>query len=70
MRDKFQVLGKARESNLVLRLPRDVWPFEPAAGPGPAVLAADLLESAEPRAIAADAAQLNHLADQAVRARR
>jgi excisionase family DNA binding protein len=70
LRDKFQVVEKAREPNLVVRLPRHRWPFEPAADPGTAVLAADLLESAEPRAVVAGAAQLNHLADQAARARR
>jgi excisionase family DNA binding protein len=39
--------------NLVLRLPRDVWPFEGHDQVGAAVLAADLIESPEPRAVSA-----------------
>lgn len=70
LRGKFQIAEKAPQPNLLVRLPRDVWPFEPAAKAGPAVLAADLVESAEPRAVAAGAAQLNLLADQAGKARR
>lgn len=65
LRDRFHVIEKAREPNLIVRLPRDVWPFEPGAEPGPAVLAVDLIESPEPRAVAAGAAQLNQLANQA-----
>lgn len=70
LRERFRIVEKAREPNLIVRLPRDVWPFEPAAEAGPAVLAADLVESAEPRAVAAGAARLNRLADQAVKSRR
>lgn len=52
------------EPNLVVRLPAAVWPFEhyPHGRPGLAVLAADLLDSPEPRAIEAGVAALNELA--------
>lgn len=70
LRDRFQIAEQAPEPNLIVRLPRDVWPFEPAAEPGPAVLAADLIESAEPRAVAGGAAQLNRLARQTLTASR
>lgn len=52
--------GRARESMLVVRVPRDVWPFgegasehEPLDGPGAGCLAADLLESLDSRVTAA-----------------
>jgi excisionase family DNA binding protein len=51
----------AAESNLIVRLPQDVWPFEDTGVVSDAALAADLLESAEPRAIAAGAGRLNEL---------
>ncbi len=41
-------------ANLLVRLPRDVWPFA-SREVGPAALAADLLESPEPRAVDAGA---------------
>lgn len=49
------------EPNLIVRLPRNVWPFGEEGVVPDAALAADLLESAEPRAIAAGAARLNEL---------
>jgi excisionase family DNA binding protein len=59
-------LREGAEPNLRLRMPHQVWPFGAAgapaqAGVGDAVLAADLLESAEPRAVAAGAARLGEL---------
>jgi len=47
--------------NLVVRLPRGVWPFERQAQASAVALAADLLESAEPRAVSAGLALLNEL---------
>lgn len=54
------------EPNLRVRLPKEVWPFAVVEGRGQgligdALLAADLLESAEPRAVAAGAACLGEL---------
>jgi hypothetical protein len=40
----------AVEGNLRVRLPRDVWPFADYGRVGAAALAADLLDSPEPRA--------------------
>lgn len=60
------------EPNLLVRIPRDVWPFDISAGApvvSDATLAADLLESAEPRAVAAGAARLNELLAQWERGR-
>lgn len=59
-------LREGGEPNLRVRVPREIWPFAAAGpsaldGPGDAVLAADLLESAEPRAVAAGAARLGAL---------
>ncbi|HEX7738738.1 MAG TPA: helix-turn-helix domain-containing protein [Marmoricola sp.] len=63
-------LREGAEPNLKIRIPREVWPFaddEPSPSGsredlvGDAVLAADLLESAEPRAISAGAARLGEL---------
>lgn len=48
-------------ANLVVRIPRAVWPFEERGEVSEAALAADLVESAEPRAIAAGAARLSEL---------
>lgn len=51
------------EPNLLVRIPRmEPWPFARSERVGAPVLAADLLESAEPRAVVAGAAQLNALA--------
>lgn len=59
-------LREGEAPNLRLRVPNEVWPFADAGSSGPgevgdAVLAADLLESAEPRAVAAGAARLGEL---------
>lgn len=59
-------LREGDESNLRVRVPHEVWPFIDA-GPsgrgwvGDAVLAADLLEAAEPRSVAAGGARLGEL---------
>lgn len=69
-------IRESSEPNLVVRIPKGVWPFGGAAEVSDAALAADLLESAEPRAIAAGASHLNELlarwqgADRARRAAR
>ncbi|WP_408895575.1 helix-turn-helix domain-containing protein [Nocardioides sp. R1-1] len=64
-------LREGAEPRLVVRLPREVWPFAEGRlrGVGDAVLAADLLEAAEPRAVAAGAACLSELLDDWRRAR-
>jgi hypothetical protein len=49
------------EPNLLIRIPHDVWPFSDGAAVSDAALAADLLESAEPRAVSAGATRLNEL---------
>lgn len=61
-------LREGADPNLRVRLPREVWPFADAGSPGgvvasDAVLAADLLEADEPRAVAAGAARLDELLD-------
>lgn len=43
----------AVDGNLRVRVPREVWPFEDRSEVGPAALAADLLDSSEPRAVSA-----------------
>lgn len=48
--------------NLLVRVPVGVWPWEPGAAVSRAALAADLLESAEPRAVHAGVQMLNDLA--------
>lgn len=59
-------LRDGAEPNLRVRLPNEVWPFA-EVGPsgrrevGDAVLAADLLEAAEPRSVSAGAARLGEL---------
>lgn len=58
------------EPNLLARVPRGVWPFEGHSSPGVAALAADLLESAEPRAVSAGVAMLNELSSRVVGVRR
>ena len=50
------------QANLVVMLPKIVWPFEGHGEVPDSVLAADLLESAEPRAVRAGALMLNELA--------
>lgn len=47
------------EPNLTVRIPKAIWPFGDAKVPGPAALAADLVDSAEPRARTAGADWLN-----------
>ena len=54
-------IRESAEPNLVVRIPSDVWPFDEASAVSDAALAADLLESAEPRAVAAGARRLNEL---------
>lgn len=59
-------LREGAGANLRVHVPREVWPFAAAgasgnADVGDAVLAAGLLESAEPRAVAAGAARLGDL---------
>jgi hypothetical protein len=49
------------EPNLLIRIPHDVWPFSDGAAVSDAALAADLLESAEPRAVSAGVSRLNDL---------
>jgi excisionase family DNA binding protein len=49
------------EPNLLIRIPHDVWPFGEDARVSDATLAADLLESAEPRAVSAGTSRLNAL---------
>lgn len=54
------------EPNLRVRVPNEVWPFADddssgQSGVGDAILGADLLEAAEPRAVAAGAARLGEL---------
>ncbi|HWJ09754.1 MAG TPA: helix-turn-helix domain-containing protein [Nocardioides sp.] len=59
-------LHEGAEPNLRVRVPNEVWPFADAGSSGEralgdAVLAADLLEASEPRALAAGAARLGEL---------
>lgn len=71
---RLLALRGGAEPNLKIRIPREVWPFadadpsppglsEDSVGDlvGDAVLAADLLESAEPRAVSAGVARLGEL---------
>lgn len=51
----------AAEANLIVRLPLVVWPFAPGQRVSIAALAADLLESPEPRAVSAGVMRLNDL---------
>jgi len=57
-------------ANLVVRLPHRVWPFDGASQVSDAALAADLLESPEPRAVAAAVDKLNDMFDGLMRAER
>ncbi|MEQ6900775.1 helix-turn-helix domain-containing protein [Nocardioides sp. YIM 152588] len=63
--ERSLALREGPEANLRIRLPNEVWPFVDAASEqgevGDAVLAADLLDAAEPRAVAAGAARLDEL---------
>ena len=61
--------GAARP-NLLVRLPRGPWPFQDRHEVGLAALAADLLESAEPRSISSGVATLNDLSGQNISAQR
>ena len=59
-------LREGADPNLRVRVPKEVWPFADDApsvdsGVGDAVLAADLLDHVEPRAVAAGAARLAEL---------
>ena len=67
-------LREAADPNVRIRLPKEVWPFgdpDPSgrAAVGDALLAADLLESDEPRAVAAGAARLDELLEAWLRER-
>lgn len=61
----YALLPRAGEPNVTVRIPRVVWPFD-AAEPGPATLAADLVEADEPRARSAGATWLNTCVRRAV----
>jgi excisionase family DNA binding protein len=52
-------IRESAEPNLIVRIPRDLWPFGDSEAVSDAALAADLLESAEPRAVTAGASRLN-----------
>lgn len=54
-------IRESAEPNLLIRVPSDVWPFGEGSAVSDAALAADLLESPEPRAVAAGARRLNEL---------
>ena len=60
------IVEASAEPNLLVRVPQGVWPFEGHARPGLAALAADLLESAEPRAVTGGVAKLNELSARVV----
>jgi len=55
-------LHESREPNVRIRIPREVWPFPESGDSIPdAALAADLLESPEPRSVSAGGERLNQL---------
>lgn len=54
-------LQPSHDSNLIIRHPMIVWPFADRAAAPDAALAADLLDSAEPRAVRAGELRLNEL---------
>jgi excisionase family DNA binding protein len=58
---RWHAHNSTADSNLRVRLPRDVWVFGSSRAAGPAPLAADLLESAEPRSVAAGLELLREL---------
>lgn len=64
-------LQESLEPNMRIRIPREVWPFsEPVDSVPDAALAADLLESPEPRSVSAGAERLNQLLEEWQRGRR
>jgi excisionase family DNA binding protein len=66
---EFSLREQVADHNLVVRLPRAIWPFT-GRSPFKAAVAADLLDAAEPRAVRAGASALNELAEQTLRANR
>lgn len=62
----LMISKRASEPNLIVLLPRAVWPFEAQSEVSLAALAADLLESAEPRAVSSGVAVLNRLSSAAI----
>jgi len=62
----LMISGSASEPNLIVLLPRTVWPFERQGEVSRAALAADLLDSAEPRAVNSGLAILNDLSSAVV----
>jgi excisionase family DNA binding protein len=48
---RWHVHERAADANLMVRLPREVWPFDSGDEAVRAAVAADLLESAEPRSV-------------------
>lgn len=61
----LHLVESSPEANLLVRVPRGVWPLEGHQRVGLAALSADLLESAEPRAVSAGLAVLNQLSSHA-----
>ncbi len=59
---RWHVQEGVSQPNLLMHLPRGVWPFEGKDRVGSTALAADLLESAEPRAVSGGLAHLRELA--------
>lgn len=59
--ERLMINELANEPNLIVMLPRDVWPFEAKPEVTEAALAADLLDSAEPRGVNRGVAVLNEL---------
>lgn len=60
---RYAVRAATSRPDVVVRVPSGIWPFVPGAEhPGPALLAADLLDSDEPRAVAAGGEVLRALA--------
>jgi excisionase family DNA binding protein len=66
----LHLLAAVDEPDVVVRVPHGVWPLEQQDHAGVALLAADLLDSDEPRAIAAGVARLNELSHTALAPRR
>ena len=64
--ENLLISERVGEPNLIVLLPRAVWPFEGQSEVSVAALAADLLESAEPRAVSSGLAVLNRLSSAAV----
>jgi excisionase family DNA binding protein len=52
------------DANVLVRLPRDLWPFEAGEGALPAAIAADLLSASEPRSVDAGLRMLRDLVKQ------